>query len=108
MKFDINEVLADMLASIKENITDNWDIIKETLNDFFQRRKERLSLLTEFRLEGSISEEDFNSRLEDEKIILETELHTIAIIKKSIAQKSANDAIKVLENAVKVALGIII
>lgn len=44
------------------------------------------------------------SRLEDEKLIVETELHAIAVITKAIAQKAANAAMDVLEKAVKVAV----
>jgi hypothetical protein len=39
-------------------------------------------------------------RLKDEKKILESELHSIAIVSKSIAQKAANAAIEVLQNTV--------
>ena len=44
--------------------------------------------------------EFFVKRLADEKKILESELHALAVISKSMAQKAANAAIDVLENAV--------
>ncbi|MGI8950263.1 MAG: hypothetical protein ACR2FN_01630 [Chitinophagaceae bacterium] len=107
MTFDINEVLANMLSAIKDVVSENWNLVKETANDFLQSRKERLELLTSLRLQDQISEDFFEQRLEDEKNILESELHAIAIISKVTAQNAANAAIAVLENAVKTALGVL-
>jgi hypothetical protein len=104
MKFDINEVLAEMLSEVKDNVSDNWNQVKSTANLFLQRRKERLELLAELRIKGELNQEKFESRLHDEKLIFEAELHAIAIITKAIAQKAANAAIDVLTKAVNLAL----
>lgn len=108
MEFDINEVLADMLGVIKQTVDDNWDEVKSTTNQFLQRRKERLELLAELRITGELSQEKFTSRLEDEKIVFEAELHAIAVISKAIAQKAANAAIDVLIKAVKAVIDVVL
>ncbi len=100
MSFDINEVVANMVDTIKTTVADNWPLVKETANDFLQDRKSRLELLASLRLQSQISDEFFLQRLQDEKDILTSELHSIAIITKAIAQKAANAAIDVLQNAV--------
>lgn len=107
MKIDINEVLADMLAVMKVELGEGWSEAKSTANRFMQNRKERLQLLAEFRLSGDITQEKFEQRLKDEKLIAETELHAVAIISKVTAQNAANAAIDVLNNAVKVALNMV-
>lgn len=104
MAFDINETLADMLSAIKNVVSDNWDEVKSTANQFLNRKKERLQLLAELRITGELSQEKFESRLQDEKLIAEAELHAIAVISKAIAQKAANAAIDVLQKAVKTAI----
>ena len=104
MKFDINEVLANMLSAIKETVEDNWDVVKSTADQFLQRKKERLELLALLRIEGDLSQKKFESRLKDEKLIAEAELHAIAVISKAIAQRAANAALDVLKKAVKVAI----
>lgn len=104
MEFDINEILADMLSAIKETVKDNWSEVKSTANKFLERKKERLELLAELRINNELSQEKFESRLADEKLIVEAELHAIAVISKAIAQKAANKAIDVLEKAVRVAI----
>lgn len=107
MKFEINEVLADMLGAIKKTAKDNWDLLKSTANEFMQSRKLRLELLVSLRLENQISQEFFEARLKDEKDILQSELHAVAVISKATAQKAANAAITVLENTVSKILGMI-
>ena len=104
MNFDINEVLSNMLSEIKGTVEDNWDEVKSTANQFLQRKKERLELLAELRINGELSQEKFESRLKDEKLIVEAELHAIAVISKAIAQKAANAAMEIFEQAVKVAI----
>lgn len=107
MKFEINEVLADMLGAIKKVAKENWDLLKVTASDFMQSRKLRFELLVSLRLENQISQEFFEARLKDEKDILQSELHAVAVITKATAQKAANAAIGVLEKAVNTILGIL-
>ena len=100
MAFDINEVIAQMLGAVKISVKDDWKLVKETASAFFQTRKDRLELLASLRLNNEISKKFFLKRLEDEKKILESELHAVAIITKAIAQRAANAALDVLSNAV--------
>lgn len=106
MKLDINEVLADMLGAMKSSAKDDWSIVKKSANTFIQSKKDRLELLAIMRISGEINEEFFQKRLEDEKEILASELHSIAIVNKVVAQNAANAALKVLENVVNTALKI--
>ena len=106
MAFDINEVLAQMLGAIKTTVKDSWSNVKDTANGFLQDRKLRLELLASLRLEKQISQEFFLKRLADEKKILESELHAVAIITKAVAQKAANAAIDILQGAVMKAVSL--
>ena len=104
MALDINEILADMLNAIKISIKDDWAIVKKSANNFIQSKKDRLELLANMRISGEISESFFEKRLIDEKEMLASELHSIAIVNKVVAQNAANAAIKVLENVITTAL----
>ena len=104
MAFDINETLADMLGSIKTTVKDNWNMVKDTANAFLQSKKDRLELLASLRIQKEISKEFFLKRMEDEKKILESELHAVAVITKAIAQRAANAAIDVLDKAISKAI----
>ena len=65
-------------------------------------------MLAELRISGELSEEKFQSRLKDEKLVLEAELHAIAVISKAIAQRATNGAIEVLEKAIRTAISTIL
>jgi len=104
MSFNINEVSSDMLSAIKGVVDDNWPTVKSTAAQFLQNRKERLELLAELRIKGEINQEKFESRLLDEKLILEAELNALAVLSKAIAQNAANAAIEILEKAVATAI----
>ena len=104
MNFDINEVLAQMASAVKDVVADNWSEARSVVNQFLQNRKGRLELMAELRISGDLTQERFESRLEDEKLIAEAEFHAVAVISKATAQEAANAAIKVLTDAVNVAL----
>lgn len=104
MNFDINNVLSDVLLAMKGTVGDNWEAVKSTSNQFLQRDKERLQLIAELRITGELTDEKFQSRLEDEKLILEAELNALTVVSKALAQNAANAAIDVLEKAVAVAI----
>lgn len=100
MRFDIDETLADMLKAIKGVVKDNWAMVKDNANTYLQDRRLRLELLVSLRLSGEIEESFFRKRLKDEKKVLESELHSIAIMSRAIAQKAANAALDVLDKAI--------
>jgi hypothetical protein len=106
MKLDINEIMADMLNAIKGTVKDDWIVVKKSASTFIQNKKDRLELLAYMRLEGAIDNDFFEKRLADEKEILISELHSIAIVNKVLAQNAANAAFKVLENVITTALKI--
>ena len=104
MSFNINETLAQMAAAVKGTVTEDWPQVKQVTNQFLTNRKERLSLLSDLTISGDITKDQFLSRLEDEKLCLQAELHAVAVVGLALAQKAANAAIDVLENAVMKAL----
>lgn len=106
MAFDFNEVVAEMLQAVKTTTLDNWDDVKNSATSYFQERKLRLELLTSLMLHKEIDKEFFLNRVADEKKIFESELHSVAIVSKALAQKAANAAADVLENAVFKAIGL--
>ncbi len=78
MSIDINEIIAQMIGAIKGEVKKDFGLVKSTVNDFMQRKKERLALLASLRLDNQINDHDFKQRLKNEELILEAELHAIA------------------------------
>ena len=104
MNINFDEVLAEMLSAIKGTVEGNWGKVESTARQFLQNRKESLELLVSLRLEGEINQEEFESRLGDEKLVVEAELNALAVLSKAIAQNAANAAIAILEKAVQAAI----
>lgn len=104
MAFDIREVIAGCMAAIKGAVTEDWPQVKEFAAQFLTMRQSRLELLARMRLSGQISDADLQSYLEDEKSVLQSELHAIAVVTKAVAQRAANEALDVFWKAVQAAL----
>jgi hypothetical protein len=104
MSFNINEVSSGMLSEIKGAVAEDWPQVKATAERFLQNKKDRLALLAELRIKGELSQAKFESRLQDEKLILEAELNALAVLSKAIAQNAANAALEILGKAVTAAI----
>jgi len=101
---NMNEVITDMLAAMKSSVSHHWKEIKESMHQFLAARKARFELLAELRISGELSQEHFESRLQDEKLIAEAEMQALEVISKAMAQNAANAAIDIFQKAVGAAI----
>jgi len=104
METEIDVLLDGMLSAIQNEAGKNWGKVQGTARQILENAKARLGLLTEFRLTNQITQAEFESRLEDEKLMLEAGLNTLAVLTKVAVQNAANAAFGVLLKAVEVAL----
>lgn len=104
MSFDIGKVLSDMGLAIKGQVGDHWNDVQSTATTMLQHQKARLELLAELRIAGDLTQEKFESRLMDQKLVVEAELNALAVLTKVIAQNAANAAMDVLSKAVTAAI----
>jgi len=107
MDFNINEVIADMANAIKTTVSEDWNSVKDDVSSFLTDRKSRLELLADMRIKNEIDQVFFEKRLKDEKDMIASELHSLTLISKVIAQNAANAAIDVLTKAITSALKIL-
>ena len=104
MNINIDDVLAEMLSTMKGAVGEHWSEVKTVAEQFLQRRKERLELLAQLRISGDLSQEKFESRLLDEKQIAEAELNALGVLSKAVAQKAATAGIEILQKTVGTAI----
>ncbi len=104
MKFNFESVATDMLAAMKGVLSDNYPKVESVAKQFVQGKENRLKMVAEFYLKGEITMQKLESRLEDEKLILESELLALQVVSKALIQKAINAALEVLVNAIKAAL----
>ncbi len=108
MSFDINAVLTDMAEAAGQVAKDEGSDIKDYATQILENEKESLKELGIARLTGEIDAETFDREIGIEKKVVETELLTIQIMTKVLAQKAANAAIDVFVKAVKTAIDVAI
>lgn len=104
MEFNINAVLGDMLASMKNEVGKNWNKVETPAKQMLDNRKSRLVMLAKFRISNELTDEEFKSRLEDEKLLAEAELNALEVLSKVVAQNAVNAALEVLAKAVRLAV----
>lgn len=104
MAFEIDEVIGDMAQAIKGSVKEDWPDTKETVKQFLERRKERMKLIAELVIKGVLTLETAKPYLDIEKKLLEMEILGVTIITKAVAQKATMKAMKVLVDAIKVAI----
>jgi hypothetical protein len=104
MAFNFNLVLGDMANAIKENSADASGNISTYAKMVMEKEKISLQELAIARLDGDISEQEFNDEVAREKKVLQAELLTLKIMGKAMAQKAVNAAMGVFINAIKVAI----
>ena len=104
MNFNIEAVLGDMLAAMKDSIEADWDDVKGYAKQILENEKEALAALAELRLRGEITEQELKSELDDEKDTVEAELKAVQVMTKAMAQRAANAAMDVLFAAIKMAI----
>jgi poly(A) polymerase Pap1 len=102
--FNIEEVALSMLSALQGELKKDWPAAKATMEDFIRRQQRILEIEALYRINGQLDEENYKSRLEDKKRLMEAQLEAVKAVSKAMAQKAANAAIEVLENAVLLAL----
>lgn len=105
--FELDPTLGEMLNTIKNIVGKHWKDIESTARKFLENRKNRLAKLAEMRISGQLSQEKFESRLQDEAMIFEAEINALQVLAKAITQKAVNAAIDVFIKAVEKAVGLI-
>lgn len=107
MKFDLEATIKGMVLAVRDSVEKDYGEAEYVSRLFLEANKNRYQKLVDFRLAGKIDDQNFQSRLNDEKLMLEAQLNTLAIISKVKAQNAANAAFEVLESAVKSCLNLV-
>lgn len=101
MAFDFDSTLKEMVLAVEDSIQKERTDTGSVVRLFLEANRKRYEKLIDYRLTGKIDELNFQSRIADERLMLEAQLNTLSIISKVKVQNAANAAFKVLELAVK-------
>jgi hypothetical protein len=104
MSVDISNLFNDMAQSAASVLGDEASAAQQGIMQVFQNNKDSMAELIEARANGDIDQEEFESELEREKLVMEAELITLEIIAKSAVQKAMNAAMDTLKSALVAAI----
>lgn len=104
MSFDIDSTIKDMGSAAAAVLAGEAPKVKDCLNKALQDEKEALKAIADARIAGEITAADMKSQIADEREALKAALLVCKVKGKVAAQKAANAALKVLQDAVRVAL----
>jgi hypothetical protein len=93
-----------MISAAKDNLSAGGEDIVKYGQSVFENEKSKIETLTTLLISGSLSQDDFNSRIDDVKMTVESQLLAEQAIAKSTAQKAINAAMDVLSSAILTAL----
>jgi len=104
MKFDIEQVLIDMVSAMSNSVGEAKGDIKYAMKKILNAEKDSLKELSKAKRKKEISDDVFEREVEREKQVVEAGLLTIEIMTKAMSQKAINAAINVFVKAVKAAI----
>lgn len=104
MSFNIDSTLKDMAAAVEGIVDKDQHKIGDYAKKIFDEEKQTLNQIALLRLGGQITDEEFQSELEDEKDTVRAQLLALKVLSKATAQKAANAALDVLYKSVIAAL----
>lgn len=108
MTFQIDAVVDQMVAAVAGEVSEGWDDVQNCVKAAFEAEKQALADIAKARIAGEIDDKEAQRQLADEEEVLEAELLVCQIKAKVSAQKAANAAIKVLNDAIGEALGVVL
>jgi uncharacterized linocin/CFP29 family protein len=95
------DALKDGLANvIKGSLESDWPEVKAYAEQIIEGEKQLLKDLSELRLKGHLTDEQFFSELEDQKELVKNKLLAMSAMSTAAAQKAANAAVKFLGDTV--------
>ncbi|MFP4665002.1 MAG: hypothetical protein ACLFM1_11300 [Bacteroidales bacterium] len=97
-------IVKKMFTALKDSLGEEYDRAETQVNSILKTKEARLKNLSEKRLHGEISGQEFQSYIEDEKDMLIIELNTLQVIGKASAQRAVNAALGVFNDAINKAL----
>lgn len=101
---DFDKVVADALDAAKAVIMDNWEDIRDIVENIAKSLANDVEFIAKKKAEGVFNEDDARVFLEDQKIVARVRLRSLAIITLQLAERIWNAIAGVFCTAIKAAL----
>jgi len=98
---NIDKLLGDAINEMKNVIGEAWPKAGKYVTRIVENNKEAILEITEFYINGELSEDEFRDELLDNMKTLETELLVLNILKKKTVQDAVNAGIDTIISSLK-------
>ncbi len=101
MSFDINLLLNDMSAKIKEVMAEGGEELAGYFSNSFQNHKTELEKYAKQRIKGEISNRELKFLVKQRKLNIENDMLAASAYTKAVVQKAVNSALDVFYSAIE-------
>jgi len=102
---DFDKVTKDALKAAKIVVTDNWDEVRDILENITKGLVNDVGFIAVKKVTGEFNESDARVFLEDQKMVARIRLRSIAIITSKIAERIWNAIAEIFRSAITTSLG---
>ena len=95
-----------MFVAAKGAAKGEWKNSREVVEQFLELNKAQFQLIGEMYIAGEIDKNDLKYRLDEMKVNVKMQSEALKVVAKVAAENAANAALDVLENALKLAVGL--
>ena len=99
---DFDNLFEDMIAAMKSKIGESGAKAGTYLKQVMGKNKETIKELTEYYLNGDLTEAEYKEEMKDNMTTLENELLNLKIMKKKTIENVVNAGIDVLMNSIRI------
>ncbi|TLF45105.1 hypothetical protein FEI13_18385 [Halomonas urmiana] len=102
---DFDRVLDDAVKAAKAVVNDNWDEVKEIVENIGKGLINDVSFVAKKKLSGEFNEEDAKVFIDDQKMLARIRLRSVAIITLQLSERIWNAIANVFRVAINSAIG---
>lgn len=104
---DIDKLIGDAIGEMKGVIGEAWPKAEKYVTRIMEKNKNAIQEITEFYLNGELTEDEFKEELLDNMKTLESELLVLNILKKKTVEDAINAGFESCLQTVTIVMGII-
>lgn len=102
---NFDNVLDDAVDAAKAVVTNNWDEVKEIVENIGKGLTNDVSFVAKKKLSGEFNEDDAKVFMDDQKMLARIRLRSVAIITLQLAERIWNAIANVFRGAINTAIG---
>lgn len=102
---DFGDVLDDAVEAAKAVVTNNWDEVKDIIENIGKGLTNDVSFIAKKKLSGEFNEDDAKVFMDDQKMLARIRLRSVAIVTLQLAERIWKAIANIFRAAINTAIG---